>query len=197
MLASSRFDRLAEIRVPTMVLVGSLDLEVVHEAARRVADGIAGARLVNWPDIAHLPSMERPDDFLALLRIGWPCPSRHATETDDMQGTEVVTERSPDTAPTLKGFPFHTRLPLSRDPVEGRRSGTRTPSTSSSKNRPGGLRPRQVEVIGWSPDPASGSPGQKVASSRPGCLVDGRRLSEGRLGLPPSARFLEKGCGVA
>lgn len=72
-------DRLAEIRVPTLVLVGSLDLEAVHKAARRVADGIAGARLVNWPDTAHLPSMERPDDFLALLRdwLALSEPPRH------------------------------------------------------------------------------------------------------------------------
>jgi 3-oxoadipate enol-lactonase len=61
-------DRLAEIRVPTLVLVGSLDIEAIHEAAQRVVRGIVGARLVNWPDTAHLPSMERPDDFLALLR---------------------------------------------------------------------------------------------------------------------------------
>jgi pimeloyl-ACP methyl ester carboxylesterase len=33
-----------------------------------VTDGIAGARHVDWPDTAHLPSMERPDDFHALLR---------------------------------------------------------------------------------------------------------------------------------
>jgi 3-oxoadipate enol-lactonase len=61
-------DRLAEIRVPTLQLVGALDLEAVHEAARRVADGIAGSRRVDWPDVAHLPTMERPDDFFALLR---------------------------------------------------------------------------------------------------------------------------------
>ena len=61
-------DRLAEIRVPTLQLVGALDLEAVHEAARRVADGIAGSRRVDWPDVAHLPTMERPDDFVALLR---------------------------------------------------------------------------------------------------------------------------------
>jgi 3-oxoadipate enol-lactonase len=67
-LDPAALDRLAEIRVPTLVLVGSLDLDAVQEAARRVADGIGGARLVNWPDTAHLPSMERPDDFLALLR---------------------------------------------------------------------------------------------------------------------------------
>jgi 3-oxoadipate enol-lactonase len=61
-------DRLAEIRVPTLVLIGALDLQAVHEAARRVADGIADARRVEWPDVAHLPSMERADDFLVLLR---------------------------------------------------------------------------------------------------------------------------------
>ena len=67
-LDPAALERLAEIRVPTLVLVGSHDLDAVHEAARRVADEIAGARLVNWSDTAHLPSMERPDDFLALLR---------------------------------------------------------------------------------------------------------------------------------
>ena len=71
--------RLTEIRVPTLMLVGSLDLKAIHEAARRVADGIAGARLVNWADTAHLPSMERPDEFLALLRdwLALSEPPRH------------------------------------------------------------------------------------------------------------------------
>ena len=78
-LDPAALDRLAEIRVPTLVLVGSLDLEAIQEAARRVADGIAGARLVNWLDTAHLPSMERPDDFLALLAdwLAWSEPPRH------------------------------------------------------------------------------------------------------------------------
>lgn len=61
-------ERLSEIRARTLVLLGALDLDAIHAAARRVADGIAGARRVDWPDVAHLPSMERPDDFLALLR---------------------------------------------------------------------------------------------------------------------------------
>src|SRR5450759_1520134 len=61
-------DRLADIRVPTLVLLGALDLDAIHDAARRVADGIPDARRVDWPDTAHLPSMERPTDFLALLQ---------------------------------------------------------------------------------------------------------------------------------
>jgi 3-oxoadipate enol-lactonase len=60
-------DRLDEILTPTLVLVGGLDLDAIEVAARRVTEGIPGARRVDWPDTAHLPSMERPDDFLALL----------------------------------------------------------------------------------------------------------------------------------
>lgn len=64
----SPLDRLAEILVPTLVLVGGHDLEAIHHAAGRVTEGIPDARRVDWPDTAHLPSMERPDPFLALLR---------------------------------------------------------------------------------------------------------------------------------
>jgi len=63
-------DRLAEIRVPTLVLVGAHDLDAIQQTAERVAQGVPGARRVDWPDTAHLPSMERPADFLVLLR-GW------------------------------------------------------------------------------------------------------------------------------
>jgi 3-oxoadipate enol-lactonase len=61
-------ERLGELRVPTLVLLGALDLDAVHDAARRLADGVRGARLVEWPDTAHLPPLERPEAFLALLR---------------------------------------------------------------------------------------------------------------------------------
>ncbi len=61
-------ERLAAVSAPTLVLVGAQDLDAIADTARRVAEGIPGARRVEWPDTAHLPSMERPDDFLALLR---------------------------------------------------------------------------------------------------------------------------------
>ena len=61
-------ERLGEIGVPTLVLVGSHDLDAILDSARRVAEGVPQARRVDWPDTAHLPSMEHPDDFLALLR---------------------------------------------------------------------------------------------------------------------------------
>ncbi|CAM3566719.1 alpha/beta fold hydrolase [Stackebrandtia soli] len=65
-------ERYAEIQAPTLVLVGALDLDVVREAARRIAEGVDGARHVEWLDVAHLPSMERPDDFLSLLTSWLP-----------------------------------------------------------------------------------------------------------------------------
>jgi len=67
-------DRLEDIRVPTLALLGGLDLDAIHDAARRIAGGIPDARRVDWPDTAHLPSMERPVDFLALLQ-DWLAPS--------------------------------------------------------------------------------------------------------------------------
>lgn len=66
-------ERLTEVRVPTTVLVGGLDVDAIGDAGRRVVHGtpgaaaVPGARLVEWADVAHLPSMERPDDFVALV----------------------------------------------------------------------------------------------------------------------------------
>jgi pimeloyl-ACP methyl ester carboxylesterase len=61
-------ERLSEIEVPVLVLVGGLDLDTVHDAAGRVVAGIAGARRVDWPDAGHLPSLEDPAAFAELLR---------------------------------------------------------------------------------------------------------------------------------
>lgn len=63
-------ERLGEVAVRTLVLVGAHDLETTKEAAGRVAREIPDVHLVEWPDVAHLPSMERPDDFMALL-LDW------------------------------------------------------------------------------------------------------------------------------
>jgi pimeloyl-ACP methyl ester carboxylesterase len=61
-------DRLGEIEVPVLVLVGGLDLDTVQDAAGRVVAGIAGARRADWPDVGHLPSLEHPAAFADLLR---------------------------------------------------------------------------------------------------------------------------------
>ena len=45
--------RLGEIRIPTLVMHGALDRIVPAANAQRLADGIAGARLVIFPDAGH------------------------------------------------------------------------------------------------------------------------------------------------
>lgn len=62
--------RAAEIAVPTRILVGDLDVAAVGRTAARLAQEIPGATLVHWPDVAHLPSLERPDDFNRLA-LDW------------------------------------------------------------------------------------------------------------------------------
>jgi len=60
-------DRLGEIAVPTLVLTGSLDIDAIGVAAAGVVEGVPGARQVTWDDAAHLPNLERPDDFVTLV----------------------------------------------------------------------------------------------------------------------------------
>ena len=56
-----------EIAAPTLVIVGDRDVPGIVENADRLATGIAGARKVVLPDVAHLPPMERPDEFNRLV----------------------------------------------------------------------------------------------------------------------------------
>lgn len=68
-------ERLAPLRVPTLILQGEQDRLVPPADARRFAAAIAGSRLVLWPDEGHLPMEEHPDrsaeviaQFLASTR---------------------------------------------------------------------------------------------------------------------------------
>ena len=53
--------RLAEIRIPTLVIHGAHDRIVPAANAQRLADGIAGARLVVFPDAGHVYTTDAPD----------------------------------------------------------------------------------------------------------------------------------------
>jgi pimeloyl-ACP methyl ester carboxylesterase len=63
MLISDLADRLAEISVPTLVLVGELDMDFLHDQARLFADLIPTAQLKTIPNTAHAPSIDRPLAF--------------------------------------------------------------------------------------------------------------------------------------
>jgi 3-oxoadipate enol-lactonase len=63
-------ERLGEVAVPTLILLAGHDLEATKDAADRLSVGIRQAQRIDWPDAAHLPSMEHPDRFTDLL-YGW------------------------------------------------------------------------------------------------------------------------------
>jgi pimeloyl-ACP methyl ester carboxylesterase len=56
-------DRLNEIRVPTLVLVGEHDTRDFHAIADTIADRVAGAERVTMADAGHLLNLERPARF--------------------------------------------------------------------------------------------------------------------------------------
>jgi pimeloyl-ACP methyl ester carboxylesterase len=59
--------RLGEIRVPTLIVAGSIDVDHVLGVAKRLEKGIPGARLVMIEGTAHLPTLEKPDEWRKLL----------------------------------------------------------------------------------------------------------------------------------
>jgi pimeloyl-ACP methyl ester carboxylesterase len=62
------WSRLAEVRCPTLVVVGDLDLGHIRERSRRMAERIVGAQFVEMAGAAHLPAFEQPAAFETLLR---------------------------------------------------------------------------------------------------------------------------------
>jgi 3-oxoadipate enol-lactonase len=59
--------RLGEIHVPTLILVGDGDVPDVIETANLLEQGIAGARKVVFPGVAHMVNMEHPEAFNRIV----------------------------------------------------------------------------------------------------------------------------------
>ena len=55
--------RLAEIHVPTLVLTGDEDFGGIKQIADRLAAEISGAERATISNAAHLPNLERPEEF--------------------------------------------------------------------------------------------------------------------------------------
>ena len=60
-------ERLGDLAVPTLAVIGGLDTSGTRKAARRLAEGAPNVRLEAWPDVAHMIAMEQPDRLAALL----------------------------------------------------------------------------------------------------------------------------------
>jgi 3-oxoadipate enol-lactonase len=59
--------RLAEVRVPTLVMIGDVDEPGGVAAGRHLAASVAGARLVEFSGVAHMIQLEEPERFDALV----------------------------------------------------------------------------------------------------------------------------------
>lgn len=60
--------RLGEVKVPTLIVAGSIDVDHVLRVARRIHAGIPGSRLEIIQGTAHLPTLEQPAQWQKLLR---------------------------------------------------------------------------------------------------------------------------------
>jgi pimeloyl-ACP methyl ester carboxylesterase len=59
--------RLSEIHVPTLIIVGGQDVEIILTIADRLEEGIAGAKKVVIPGTAHHPNLEKPEEFNRIV----------------------------------------------------------------------------------------------------------------------------------
>lgn len=59
--------RLAEIHVPTLILVGEGDVSDILRNADILSAGIVGAQRANIPVVAHMPNMEQPQKFNQII----------------------------------------------------------------------------------------------------------------------------------
>jgi len=66
-LSSPAYERLAEVSLPVLVIVGAQDTDYQLAAAEYMMDHIKGAQEAVIEDAAHLPNMDHPQEFEAIV----------------------------------------------------------------------------------------------------------------------------------
>ncbi len=66
--ARPAIERLGEVRVPVLVVVGEHDVSVMRNASQLFLQGIADVEELRYPDAAHLLTVEHPERFTGHLR---------------------------------------------------------------------------------------------------------------------------------
>ena len=64
---TSVLERISQIKVPTLVIVGSDDISTTPDRAQHIAEGIAGARLETIAGSGHMTAIEQPERISQLL----------------------------------------------------------------------------------------------------------------------------------
>jgi pimeloyl-ACP methyl ester carboxylesterase len=59
--------RLGEVRVPTLIVTGDEDVRDIHDIADKLHAEIPGAQRATIADAAHLPNLERPEEFNRIV----------------------------------------------------------------------------------------------------------------------------------
>lgn len=65
-LTGDTYERLDQIRVPTLVTCSTLDVIAAPHHSREIAEQIAGSELVEMADTGHVALMEQPEAFAAI-----------------------------------------------------------------------------------------------------------------------------------
>ncbi len=59
--------RLSAIQAPALIMAGALDHPEILRATDVMADAIKGAKKQIFSDSAHVPNMERPEEFTQVV----------------------------------------------------------------------------------------------------------------------------------
>ena len=62
------FDRLADLRIPVLIIVGEHDTPYILAAADYMRENIPSARKIKIEDAAHLPNMDQPHEFQSIVK---------------------------------------------------------------------------------------------------------------------------------
>jgi 2-hydroxy-6-oxonona-2,4-dienedioate hydrolase len=61
------YERLSAIRAPALIILGGEDDPRLFKHADKLEQDIAGARRVTIPATHHMPNMEKPEEFNAIV----------------------------------------------------------------------------------------------------------------------------------
>lgn len=67
MIDPPAIDRLDELQLPMLVVLGELDMPGIHEISEMLVEANPNAEMVTIPDVAHMVNMEKPEEFNELL----------------------------------------------------------------------------------------------------------------------------------
>jgi pimeloyl-ACP methyl ester carboxylesterase len=67
-LQTPAFERLGDLNLPVLVIVGAHDTAYILAAADYMTEKIPSARKVVIADAAHLPNMDQPDEFQGIVK---------------------------------------------------------------------------------------------------------------------------------